>query len=350
MDRQSSGKKIFFLMVACIFGIGMVGYAAYATKNTDTNTPSSAGISVEEKKSAEVLSLAIKESSEKDDDNDSLLNWEEALWGTDPKKADSDGDGTNDGEEVKLGRNPLVAGPNDALESVKGATNATANVSDASGKKVPLTDADKTETARISQELFTNYLNAKQTGATIDESIQDKIINQTFSNESLSSSYRKYTRGDIKVSVATSDTEADLRKYGNDLGSAFYAGLVTSAPNEMEVVHAALTGKKPTDLKKLDPIIASHKRILTALAVTTVPSNMINTHLNILNTMSRILANTEGFKVIFTDPLISVTAIRNYYKDLQSLQSVLSQLVSTFDENEVFFSETEKAYLLVKNI
>lgn len=50
-----------------------------------------------------------------DDDNDGLPNAEEARWGSDPRNPDTDGDGTNDGDEVAASRNPTIAGPNDAL-------------------------------------------------------------------------------------------------------------------------------------------------------------------------------------------------------------------------------------------
>ena len=50
-----------------------------------------------------------------DVDADGLKDWEEALWGTDSNNPDTDGDGTKDGEEVKLDRNPLKAGPDDVL-------------------------------------------------------------------------------------------------------------------------------------------------------------------------------------------------------------------------------------------
>ncbi len=53
-----------------------------------------------------------------DADTDGLLDWEEALWGTDPRLADSDTDGTTDGDEVRLNRNPRKPGPNDASEGL----------------------------------------------------------------------------------------------------------------------------------------------------------------------------------------------------------------------------------------
>ncbi len=43
-----------------------------------------------------------------DTDKDGLIDKVETMLHTDPYNADSDGDGTNDGDEIKVGRNPLV--------------------------------------------------------------------------------------------------------------------------------------------------------------------------------------------------------------------------------------------------
>ncbi|MCA9391198.1 MAG: hypothetical protein KC582_03005 [Candidatus Magasanikbacteria bacterium] len=45
-----------------------------------------------------------------DSDSDSIPDTEEARYGTDPNKADTDGDGFNDADEIKNGYNPLGEG------------------------------------------------------------------------------------------------------------------------------------------------------------------------------------------------------------------------------------------------
>lgn len=52
---------------------------------------------------------------QEDSDSDGLTNAEEAVWGTDPKNADTDGDSYRDGDEVKASHNPTIPGPNDKL-------------------------------------------------------------------------------------------------------------------------------------------------------------------------------------------------------------------------------------------
>ena len=54
-----------------------------------------------------------------DTDQDALLDWEEGLWHTNPNLADTDGDGTTDGEETRSNRNPLKPGPDDSLVTKK---------------------------------------------------------------------------------------------------------------------------------------------------------------------------------------------------------------------------------------
>lgn len=53
-----------------------------------------------------------------DADQDNLSNDEEKLYGTDPYKKDTDGDGYSDGVEIESGYNPLVPAPGDRIVPV----------------------------------------------------------------------------------------------------------------------------------------------------------------------------------------------------------------------------------------
>lgn len=50
-----------------------------------------------------------------DDDDDGLINADEAIWGTNPNNPDTDGDGFRDGDEVSSNHNPTIPSPNDTL-------------------------------------------------------------------------------------------------------------------------------------------------------------------------------------------------------------------------------------------
>ncbi len=101
-------KKVMTLFGACGIAVGSIAFAAlYSSKINAEKKPSNL--------IADTSSVIKNKILEKDTDNDNLKDWEEALWKTDPRVADTDGDGTNDGAEIKSQRNPLVAGPNDIL-------------------------------------------------------------------------------------------------------------------------------------------------------------------------------------------------------------------------------------------
>ncbi len=67
----------------------------------------------------ELAAQGFKKIDQPDSDGDSLADWEEELWETDPQKPDTDGDGASDGEEIKARRDPRRAGPGDEIQTAK---------------------------------------------------------------------------------------------------------------------------------------------------------------------------------------------------------------------------------------
>lgn len=112
--RISATPRLFWAVLVVLFVFAAAGAAAFlvlrpaeVTHENSDRSPAAAGKALSAKNSAEL---------DRDDDADGLKNWQEALWRTDPKNPDTDGDGTNDGSEIRAGRNPLVPGPNDKAE------------------------------------------------------------------------------------------------------------------------------------------------------------------------------------------------------------------------------------------
>lgn len=71
-----------------------------------------------------------------DSDQDGLTNSEEKVYGTDPYKADTDGDGYSDGIEVRSGYNPLKPAPGDKIVNASEVNNtAKESVAGTSMKK-----------------------------------------------------------------------------------------------------------------------------------------------------------------------------------------------------------------------
>jgi hypothetical protein len=68
------------------------------------------------------ISLSEQGSVLPDTDQDGIKDWEELLRGTDVHDPDTDGDGSLDGAETAVSRDPLKPGPDDAVTPTPGST------------------------------------------------------------------------------------------------------------------------------------------------------------------------------------------------------------------------------------
>ncbi len=96
-----------------------------------------------------------------DSDQDNLSLDEEKLFGTDPQKSDTDGDGYSDGVEVESGYNPLIPAPGDRIvKAVDAKTNA-----------VTASSSEKNLTQEVSQQIagVLNNVSAENDQVTFDQ-------------------------------------------------------------------------------------------------------------------------------------------------------------------------------------
>jgi len=114
MDGKMSGKiKALLVVLALGALVSASRFLAIFSANPGQQTATQA--------------LALKSQLD-DDDHDGLSNRDEAYWTTNPQKADSDGDGFLDGEEVLSGHDPRKKGPNDYLDPGKNLTQRTVDL------------------------------------------------------------------------------------------------------------------------------------------------------------------------------------------------------------------------------
>ena len=335
-------KRIFLLIIACMIGVGAIGFAVYSRQTLSKNLTIDDSVygANNQNKTAEIVAQALKKNSEVDSDTDGLYDWEESLWGTDPKNPDSDNDQTKDGEEVRENRNPTKAGPNDKLlTSVSAGANGTVGQ-----ENITL---ETTGTAKISRELFANYMEAKKSGIPINIDTQTQIVNQTFSNESLGISFKEYSAADIKT-----NTSSDFKKYGNDLGLAMLAGSnpTENYVSEIEILHTALTKEMPAEIVKLDPIIIRYNLILNQINSISVPQELVGYHVELLNSVSRILTDVKGFRVMFEDPILGLAGVSSYYQDVEAMKVSLGRIRSLLQSKGISFEQGEYGYVFTQTI
>ena len=276
-------------------------------------------------KAAEVLSA--------DADGDGLKDWEEELWHTDLTVADTDGDGTPDGEEIKLGRDPLKAGPDDKLDK------------ETIEKKTVPGGGDWTETDRLSRELFGKYLTMRKSGAPFTAEDERKLLEE-FTNRPMTVTRAKtYTEQDIVLAKA--DDAKALRMYGNALGGVITAHIDTGE-NELVIFERALQNEDPQDLAGLENRVKRYENMLADIRVIPVPPSAKSIHIALLDALEGVKEAIAGMAVALNDPVHALPYATAYPPAFEKLLTSLTDILNYFEQKQITFGKSEPGAILLK--
>ncbi|MDO8522734.1 MAG: hypothetical protein Q7S12_00395 [bacterium] len=246
-----------------------------------------------------------------DSDNDNLKNWEEVLWSTDVLKADTDGDGTSDGDEIKASRDPLIAGKEVAPPAGGGWTDAFQKP-----ETLAVKSGDGTITLNYTQQFAATFANSyfALKGAAGGEALTDQT-KEALANgmvkevEKSAASYKDvYTEKDLKISQF-----AGVRTYLADLSDAFEKNFQNVTEMEVSFVTAMAKSGDFSQVGKLDENIAAYKRMVEYLKKREAPSAYAKIHLALLNIMNNTAIAVDMLKQTKEDPLLASVGIQFYY-------------------------------------
>lgn len=281
----------------------------------------------EVKKSNTPLSLTAFANQDADVDADGLKDWEEALWGTDPKTADSDGDDTKDGDEVKIGRDPRIKGPNDKVEdTVAAVTNEATNLGNVGTLNT---------TQRFGRSIFAKYMALKQGGNDLTPQQEEALLSEAINELSLTIEYKTYASKDVKT---IEDTPANIKAYADSLRAIAQKYSPKQGENELAILNNSLeNGENDEDATKLKNIADGYKKTLTAYAALKVPRSAASYHLALLNSVSKVGTNIEGFSRINTDSVFVLANVTPYSTNIEALAKAIDDLRNYFLAAKVNF-------------
>jgi hypothetical protein len=243
----------------------------------------------------------------RDTDGDGVLDWEESLWGTDPTKADTDGNGTPDSTEIA------------ALKSEMG-----------QNKQPSAAEEKLTKTDEFSRQLFSTVAALNQTGA-MDQATVDKI-SESLANEIQNRTPKKiYVMADIK----TVNTKAlqDIKNYASKLGALF--NKYRTNIDVPSILSKSMTADGDIDmatLNRIDPYIKNMQAIVEGMLKIEVPFELAPIHLSTLNSFERVVENLSDVKLVDTDTIVAMGAISQYQDNDDTLASDIAKLVATLNE------------------
>jgi hypothetical protein len=280
------------------------------------------------------LAASGTEEDEQDTDGDGLFDWEEFLYGSDPRKQDTDSDSTQDGEEVRAARNPAVPNtahtgesPNDPLTQLQDPNFASTSAAISETKK----------------EFFRKYL--EQAGDEIRETTYLDLISK------FDSSKLKPKREITDLAIMSENTNDALKVYLNEFGSAVLRFKSPNAPrSEIAIIEDFGKNQDPRILRELQLPAIDYANFALELRKVKVPSGLANTHLLIVEGYEGMALGLSGMITMASDPFMGAGGYQGYMIYRVQVTDAFAVLVTEVTKRGITFTKDDPGYMFYANV
>ncbi|MCU0660114.1 MAG: hypothetical protein MUD00_00665 [Candidatus Pacebacteria bacterium] len=252
--------------------------------------------------------ISISELAENDRDKDGVADWEEALWGTDPNNTDSDGNGISDKVEIDGKKNTLT------LSSAEQSTEAL------------------DETEAFSRELFISISALKESGNLNEQSIRDlaETISQNAGEKEFITPV--YTKDSIQT---TNEAKVAVTNYHSALLTVLKRYDESGIGTELSSIEAALSTEDQSTITDIENIAKKYQSLAKDLIGITVPSAIVDTHLELANSASGISVSLTNTAKLFDNAMLGLIGISQYEKQSSVFDTTFSKLQEYFKSHGI---------------
>ena len=254
------------------------------------------------KERRELKSKVVSDITFSDKDGDGIPDWEEYLWGTDPEKIDTDGNGVSDSEEITAKKNSRNQGQESSLE--------------------------ENSTSQFSKEFFATVVSLKQSGNLTTEALAN-LSNSLIENISQEEIQNAYSIEDIKMGV----TIASI--YYKNLGEVLYSSRTFEFGSELQELSILVDTESEASASRLSVIGGEYKALSEKVMEIVVPSDIYSTHLLLANSLYKTGDSLQRAAVLSTDPVSGVSGISFYFKYSEEFTNALSSLEDYFTQKGI---------------
>lgn len=274
--------------------------------------------------------------TEIDSDGDGLKDWEEALWKTDPKLPDTDGDGVSD--------KSAVVGYQQKQEEIRKTTLEEARKILSEQARL-LSSGEITASEAASRGLVAQLFLYEESGTPITSESVAAFTKGLTQNAVRPTVYTTYTTQDV-LSAKESGAPA-VKKYGNAVGTILSNVIEPDVPHELMVfVQFAQDEDVEKFQAQMEVIDSRYEYTITHLLATPVPAEMLSAHINLLNALSKTRADLQHMALISGNAFEAMLAFEAYEKNTNTVAEVFAQIRGIFETMRVIFNETEPGYVL----
>ncbi|MEK7589792.1 MAG: hypothetical protein AAB475_00865 [Patescibacteria group bacterium] len=328
MKFLSKGK--LKLVIFGLLAIAVLGFLALKPNRSNYENAPSASVTNLNKDTK----IALNNITRRDNDNDGLKDWEEGLWRTDPNNPDTDGDGTNDGDEARDGRNPLTAGPDDYLADNDFIEKTNSD----------FLDESQTKTDKFAQNLFGKYLSLrKDSQEGLNNENKNFLITSVIEDSLYNEINNKYEISDLNV--INNNSEDALKKYGNDFISITKLYSRDLNQDELVVFERMLKTENKEDAEYLKKSSEMYNMAIDKLLNIKTPEDLTLVHLDIVNGYNIISNALSDMSLTFDDPIRGMNGFAVYIAVIDAQIDFFKEIKNYFMENKIIFKTEEVGYL-----
>ena len=251
---------------------------------------------------------------QKDTDSDGVMDWEEALWGTDPDKERTFND-TSDLNYIKQKRGDLNLSENSNLT---------------------LNNDTITETDKFAQQFFASLTAMKQSGQINENTINNisTSLGQSIVDPNL---IDKYTEKDINLTQ--NDNINEQNTYYENAKKLFEQYKKEDLGSELEIVSTIVSSNKleneQDSINKLTNIANAYKSFAQKMVELEVPESLAQYHIQIVNNSNNTGVSVKNMINIIDDPIIGLSGLSQYQKYSDELIASVGDLEKILLKNDI---------------
>jgi hypothetical protein len=294
-------KKFLIIFFSIILVVGIIIFVRHRYHKTTTI------------KNYSVLTptqkIAFQDIVNRDSDDDGIADWEEALWGTDSLKTDTNNDGESDFD--------FIMKKKDKLEKENGGSQ----------------DETLNETDVFAQELFATIISLKESGSlTTDnlDTISKKLAGSVGEKKELPDIY--FIDG---LKVKSNPSQKDRLAYNTQLQK-----LIKKYEDKNLGEELAVFGKISEDEtgRELEPLRETAKGYLDFsldFSKVEVPADIALTHLAIINGMQKTGTALSNMLYLYENPLVGLIGVSQYSTYNKKLEEDMETLGDYLKNNDI---------------
>lgn len=243
-----------------------------------------------------------------DTDEDGLEDWEEVLWKTDINNPDTDGDEMSDGDEIDIGRNPLVAGPNDTLANTNGVDDWT----------LASTSEDLSPADKLARNFMGTYIQYRVGNGAMSDSAKNKMAASLV--DSMTYSFGGDTTSIEDIPVIESPTEVEIIAYKQNISDVL---TILQQIDEFEFITLANMVDNPYNTapyaKRLRENAPVYDEAIEKLESMRVPKDALEAHYNFLKGAKDMRSVIVSLSNVNDDALSAMLGLSAYQDSADTL-------------------------------